>query len=203
MDYRKIRIPFLNNSEIRKRADSFRSKFWDKSVPVNIEEIVDLKLKINLVPIPGLQRLCDTDALITSNWRLIYIDKDRYIDERFQNRLRFSLAHEIGHFVLHKNIYNSFKIKTFEDFYRLIDQIPQEQYNYLESQANKFANYLLVARDRLIIAKNKVLKVMKDKSVPIERMDKSTINSYISIPISKIFGVSEDVIQIALGDLDK
>lgn len=203
MDYRKIRIPFLNNSEIRKRADSFRSKFWDKSVPVNIEEIVDLKLKINLVPIPGLQRLCDTDALITSNWRLIYIDKDRYIDERFQNRLRFSLAHEIGHFVLHKNIYNSFKIKTFEDFYRLIDQIPQEQYNYLESQANKFANYLLVARDRLIIAKNKVLKVMKDKSVPIERMDKSTINSYISIPISKIFGVSEDVIQIALSDLDK
>lgn len=202
MDYRKIRVPFLNNKEIKNKADLFRKKFWNESVPVDMEEIIELKLKISLAPIPNLQNSFGIDAFIASSWRLVYVDEARYLDGRFQNRLRFSLAHEMGHFVLHRNIYNSFRIKELEDFYKFFEQIPQEQYNYLETQANKFANYLLVPREKLVIEREKVLKIMKSKSVPIEKMDKGTINSYIAIPISRTFGVSEEVVQIALNDLD-
>lgn len=200
MDYSKIIVPFLDNKTIKNKADSFRSKFWDNSVPVDIEEIVDLKLKIDLVPIANLQNLCDTDALITSNWRAIYVDKDRFLDERFQSRLRFSLAHEVGHFALHKNIYDSFDIRTFEDFYRFFERIPEEKYKYLEVQANKFASYLLVPRERLIIEKNKLMKE-KGKFIPFDKVDKDTLNSYLAVPMSKIFGVSDNVIQIALNEL--
>jgi len=108
MDYRKIRVSFLDNKEINKNADLFRKKHWNKLVPVDMEEIIEIKLKISLAPIPNLQNSFGVDAFITSNWQLIYVDRVSYLDERFQNRLRFSLAHEIGHFVLHKNIYQAF-----------------------------------------------------------------------------------------------
>jgi len=202
MDYRKIRVPFLNNKEIKNKADLFRKKYWNDSVPIDMEEIIELRLKISLAPIPNLQNSFGVDAFITSNWQLIYVDRVSYLDERFQNRLRFSLAHEMSHFVLHKNIYNSFKIKTFEDFYKLFKDIPQEQYGYLETQANKLANYLLVPRKKLVIEKRKVLEMMRRQSVQIEKFDKQTLNSYMAIPISKTFGVSDEVVQIALNDLD-
>ena len=201
MNYNKIKVPFLRNIQIKSKAEFFRKKFWNNSIPVDIEYIADVKLKLDIVPVKSLQEQCDTDALISSNWHLVYIDHDRYLDNRYQNRLRFSLAHEIGHFVLHKGIYNGFKIKDSKDLRRLLEQIPQEQYGYLEVQANKFANYLLVPRDKLIIEQDKVLKKYKSL-IETKGMDKKALNSYFAISISKIFGVSENVIEIALNELD-
>ena len=201
MNYNKIKVPFLGNTQIESKAEFFRKKFWNNSIPVDIEYIADVKLKLDIILVKGLQEQCDIDALISSNWQIVYIDHDRYLDNRYQNRLRFSLAHEIGHFVLHKGIYNGFKIKDSKDLRRLLEQIPQEQYGYLEVQANKLANYLLVPRDKLIIERDKVLKKYKSLA-EMEGMDKKTLNSYLTVPISKIFGVSESVIEIALNELD-
>lgn len=200
MDYRKIIVPFLNIQTIKKQADLFRQKFWDDTIPIEIEDIIDLKLKLDIIPLKELLKLCDTDALITSNWNSVYVDYDKYLDDRYRNRLRFSFAHEIGHFILHKNIYATFGIKNFPDFYRLIEQIPQEQYGYLETQANKFANHLLVPRNRLILEQKKVME--RNKSDDFKKIDIKTLNSYLAIPISKIFGVSEEVIEIALNDIE-
>ena len=161
MDYRKVIIPFLSKGEIESRADSFRKRFWNKPVPVDIENIIEIGLKIGLIPVPGLQNLCDADALITSNWRYIYVDNSRYLDERYRNRLRFSLAHEMGHFILHKELYKSFNIKGQNDYYKLLNEFPPEQYGYLEFQANSFASYLLVPRDILVFEKNKALEKIK------------------------------------------
>ncbi len=201
MDYRKIKIPFLSNAQIKKKAERFRHKFWDDSVPVDIERIIDIKMKLDIVPVKRLQKQCDTDALISSNWKLIYIDHDRFLDDRYQNRLRFSLAHEMGHFILHRGIYNSFKIKYLKDFRRLLKQISQEQYGYLEAQANKFANYLLVPKSMLVVERNKALKNYKH-SAGLEKVNKKLLNSYLAVPISKIFGVSENVIIIALSEIN-
>ena len=204
MDYNKIRAPFLSGETIRKKADLFRQRYWDNSVPVEIEEIIELKLRLQIVSIPELQRLCDTDALITSNWSLVYVDNGKYLDDRYKNRLRFSFAHEIGHFILHKDIYNNFKIKSLEDFYKMIEQISQEQYSYFETQANKFANYLLIPRERLIAEKNKLIKI-KDglkETIDSRKTDKKTVDSYMANPMAKIFGVSEEAAEIALNDIN-
>jgi len=198
MDYRKIRVPFLK--DIRERADKFRKRVWGDFIPIDMEEIVELKLKIELMPLYGLQKSFGIDAFITSNWNLIYVDEDEY--KKFPNRLKFSLAHEIGHFVLHKDIYSSFRIKEIEDLHRFIEQIPQEQHNNFETQANIFANNLLVPRERLIIEREKASKVIKNKFTSIEEINKSVLNSYLAIPISKKFEVSEKVAQIALGNLN-
>lgn len=204
MDYREIKVPYINNAEISRRAEEFRKTYWDNSVPVEIEEIIEFKLKIYITPINGLVSECDIDALIKSDWREIFVDTDRFLEERHKNRLRFSLAHEIGHLVLHQSLYHSFNIKTKEDFENLYDQIPKDQYGYIETQANKFANYLLIPRQTLMKEKEKALKkAAEDFHLDFNNIDQSALYSYLAVPLSEIFGVSDEVVQIALSDINK
>lgn len=127
MDYSEISVPFVSEDAIKKKAKTFREKWWDDSIPVKIEEIIDLGLKLEVIPRRGLKQDCDVDALIASNWKSIYVDHDCYMDDRYLNRLRFSLAHEMGHFVLHKELYESFAIDDYEDFYNLLDRNTQKR----------------------------------------------------------------------------
>ena len=53
MDYKNVIAPYLSNAKIKREADLFRENFWDYSIPVNIEDIIDIKLKIGIIPIPG------------------------------------------------------------------------------------------------------------------------------------------------------
>jgi Zn-dependent peptidase ImmA (M78 family) len=194
MNYNKIFVPYLGDEEIKKQADLFRKKFGGNNIPVDMESIIEITLKMNIVPVPGMRKICD-DALITSDWKTIYIDYDKYYNEKYEKRLRFSYAHELGHFILHKEIYNSFNIEKTEDLYELLDKIPSKQYNHLEAQANKFAGHLLIPRERLELEKEKLFKENYSK---IKDLDKEMVNSYLAIPLSHIFGVSEESVQIAL-----
>ena len=201
MNYSRINIPYIENRGIELKAKEFLAKYWDKALPVDIEKIIDVSLGIDLIPVPELEKLCNIDALITSNWESIYIDKNLFEDERRQNRLRFSLAHEIGHFVLHKNIYDGFKINSFEDFYNFFENMPPEQYGYLETQAHKFAGYLLAPRDVVAIKLDKEYKKAQ-KDIDLKRLDQDLLRSYLAIPLAKIFGISQEAMDIVLSEFD-
>lgn len=206
MNYEEFVAPFLGGEKIKGIAESFRKEYWGDSLPVEVEDIIELKLELNIIPVPQLMERCDVDALITSNWESVYVDNGKFSDERYKNRLRFSLAHEIGHFILHKDVYKSFGIKTLEDFYKLMQEIQLEQYGYLETQANKFASHLLIPRKKLITVKSKFIEEKKNtiigNMISSGKIDNKTLNSYIAIPISKKFGVSDDAMEIALNDVD-
>jgi len=201
MNYDKIKVPYIGNLTIKNKADKFRKKYWDNHLPVNIEKIIDVCLEVDIIPLPNLEKLCNTDALITSNWKSLYVDKDLFEDERRDSRLRFSLAHEIGHYVLHKDFYASLSISSFENFYKLIETMPSEQYGYLETQANKFAGHLLVPRDLLEQKLDKELRKACEK-INLNDFDKTLLKSYIANPLSKKFGVSNESIEIILSEFN-
>ncbi len=204
MNLKKIKVPFLDDKTINEKTSSFRKKFNCDFIPVDIEKVIELKLRFDIIPVPDLQKLCYTDALISSDWEKIYVDKERYLDDRYQKRVRFSFAHELGHFILHKELYSSFDIKKFEDFYDFYNKIPCEQYGYLETQANKFANFLLIPRKYLVIEKEKIIKrkELADYLKSIGEKNKRMLNSYIAIPLSDIFEVSEEAMEIALNSTE-
>lgn len=77
----------------------------NEQIPVPIEEIVEIELGINIVPRKGLLGLEQIDAFLSHDYKTIYIDEDHYLNQT--NRCRFTLAHEVGHFCLHKEIINS------------------------------------------------------------------------------------------------
>lgn len=201
MNDSEIKVPFLDKNEIKKKADAFRKKFWGNSLPVDIEKIINFKLGIKIIPVPNLRRSCDIDAQISFNLQFIYVDADMYEDQRQQNRLRFSFAHEIGHYILHKNIYSKLKLTNIYKFRQLItEQISEQQYGYLETQANKFAGYLLVPREKIEIEKTKLTEQLKEDPEFIKITDNKLQNSYLAIPLANIFGVSAEVIEIVLSE---
>lgn len=201
MDYSKIKIKFIKLAEIKEKANSFRQKFWNEEIPIDIEKIIEIKLRIYIITVPQLRVLCDTDAFITPNKNQIYVDKDMYMDERNRNRLRFSYAHEMGHYILHNELYESLNIDNYEDYYRFYDELSEEEYGKIETQANLFASYLLVPRDRLAVYKQEVeRKFIKKEIVNIE---KEMLNSYLAIPLSKLFGISEEAMKNILNNEDK
>ncbi|MBL7141778.1 ImmA/IrrE family metallo-endopeptidase [Patescibacteria group bacterium] len=199
MNYQRITTPYLSKGFIKRRADFFRKKYHGSSVPVDIEKIIEIKLKINIIPLPNARSNYSLEALITSNWKSIYVDKHAYDNQ--DNRLRFSLAHEIGHFLLHKKIYEDLKIKSIADFYKALQKIPTKQYGYLEVQANYFANFLLVPRENLKLEKEKLLKKIKNEDI-IKKTDPKMINSYLAELLTRIFDISAKVIEISLNNLN-
>lgn len=201
MDLLKIQVPFIDREEIKNRADGFRALWWGESLPVDVENIIEIKLKISLIPTPNLRESCDIDAVSSANLKTIHVDHDMFVDDRQKNRLRFSLAHELGHYVLHKNIYNQIKINNLYKFPEaMLNQMSGEHYNYLEIQANRFASCLLVPRERLKIERAKLIDSLKGDSEFTKLSDSKTQNSYLALHLAKIFGVSSEVMEIALSD---
>lgn len=201
MDYANIKVPFIGKTEIKRRAISFREKYWGNAVPVDIERIIEVDFGIDIIPVPELVRLCNTDALITSDWSAVYIDNERYLDERWHNRLQFSLAHEIGHWVLHRRLYSSFEITDLDGMYEFLDKIPGEQYGFIETQANYFASYVLVSLEKLRQARANILLMLEKQGVVTKEIqDIKMLNSYIAGPISELFGVSSQPIEILLNN---
>ena len=62
---------------------------------------------------------CGMDAQITSDFSTIYVDQKSY--ENDTSRFRFSLAHELGHFALHKQFYKDLKIRELADVFAFIN----------------------------------------------------------------------------------
>jgi hypothetical protein len=189
-----IKIPFINREIIKSKADQFRSKYWGGGAPVDIEKIVDNKLKMDIIPVSGFKDDFDIDAFITSDWSTIYVDLKSLTIDRFVNRLRFSLAHEVGHYVLHREIYESFKINSEAEYYKFYELLPPEEYSKLEVQAFIFAGYLLVPREILEKEKESVMKKVED----INKFDSATLQAYLAGYLAKKFGISFEAMQSIL-----
>lgn len=197
-DISDFRCPFLNKLEIWTKADSFRKKFWPENIlPIDMEQIIEIKMGISIEPIPDFRRGHDVDAFLKRDYSSVVVDLESFMEDRFQNRFRFSLAHEIGHLILHKNLFDEYPIQSVEEWSLFITEIPDEQYRYIEYQANEFAGRLLVPGNTLMEEVEKCLDLIEDPQL-IEFLKRSpdAVFPRISPKISKIFGVSDDVIQV-------
>lgn len=197
MKYKNILVPFTGDSEIKQKADALRRKLWGDKIPVGVEEIIEIKLKIKIIPIPNLFELCSVDSQISSDFLSIIVDQVSY-ENNESNRIYFSLAHELGHYILHKDLFSSFKIESVEDIMAFINNISEKQYFFLETQANKFASQFLMPREILSDARRNIIEAYK-----LGSMDKKLVNSYIADGIAKKFNVSSFAAELALNDLSR
>jgi Zn-dependent peptidase ImmA (M78 family) len=140
---KKFRPQFIKKENIWRMADDFRSKYWDESIPVDIEEIIEFGLEIEIEPRDGLRERCKKDAILVYPLRII-IDNGYLKQPRFQNRVRFSLAHEIGHLIVHKDLVDLYPFESEDDYLRFNDSLSDQEYNWMEWQAHEFAGRLLV-----------------------------------------------------------
>lgn len=190
-----IKPPILKWEFIREKADEFRRQYVipaDK-LPVPIIEIVELRLKLNPIPIIGLMDQNDIDGFLTKDLENICIDSDIYENPRKENRLRFTYAHECGHLVLHKREVQLCRFRTPKDWQNFRLDFEEDDLNWFELQAHEFAGRLLVPRNALI----KEIEALSSKIQQFKKLagnDEDPIAGAVSRLVSKMFGVSAEVV---------
>ncbi len=140
--------PNIKYEEVKQAASEFLKKYHSKQLPVPIEDIVEQQMKIAIVVVPGIKSFLGVDAFISSAFDQITVDAHCF--SRFPERTRFSIAHEIGHLILHKNLYEQYGPKNIEDYMVFHDKIDDEVYKFIEIQAQTFAGLVLVPTESLL-----------------------------------------------------
>jgi Zn-dependent peptidase ImmA (M78 family) len=189
VDWSQIKIPFLSDEEIRKRADEFREQKWGDRIPVDIELIIERNLDLLIIPVPGLRSMAHMDAYLSGDLKEIVIDPASP-----DVRIRFSIAHEIGHYVLHKEIFSHIRTNNYEEWKLLQRDFPEALWGRAEYQAREFAGRLLVPPE-LLIQELKSLKPLIEKGKQVlPDLEESAIRELISPKLAKRFYVSDEVI---------
>ncbi|MDP2806924.1 MAG: ImmA/IrrE family metallo-endopeptidase [bacterium] len=139
----KLPVKWLGKNDLKKAAEEFSAEYNpEKAVPVPIDSIIESRLNIDIVPMAGLKEELDNDGFISRDFTAIHIDQNTYFN--VEVRYRFSLAHELGHFILHKDIYRDLNYTTVDDWADTYQEIDSDDYGKLEFQANYFAGCLLI-----------------------------------------------------------
>jgi Zn-dependent peptidase ImmA (M78 family) len=193
----EFRCKRIDKKDLWAIADDFRNTYWpEDTLPIDIEKIVEFRLNFIIEPKHGLFSSIDMDAYLNMDFNSIFVDYDFYMNEKFANRLRFSFAHELGHFLLHKDIFTEFEILTINDWKNFILNIPDYEYSSFEWQANEFAGRLLVPHDHLVLSITEAAKLIKEKNlISYLENDPEAVLSSVSSLLGKPFGVSADVIK--------
>lgn len=147
---KKLPLTYLSLDDLRRKAKAFLDRFHPgATIPVPIEEIVDLQFGVDIVPVPNLRGLLEIDAFVTSDLETIFVDA--YVYEKFPTRYRFSLAHEIAHAVLHPKVFRHLAFQSIAEWQAVMSSIPEEDYRWLEWQAYALAGLILVPPEPLAI----------------------------------------------------
>lgn len=178
--------PNLRFVDVVRAADKFLKTYHSSlTLPIPIEDIVERKMGIAVVVVPGIKSLLGVDAFISADFTQITIDENSFI--KFPERTKFSIAHEIGHLILHKSWYEKYGPKNFEDYLTFHDRIENQVYKYIEIQAHTFAGLVLVPKSLL-------LKELKKRLGRIPSNEDPEILIPVAQDLLEIFQVSGDVI---------
>ena len=196
MEPESFKAPFIDQQEIWRRADDFRSRVWPSNqIPIQVLEIVEFELDLEVRPISQLKEDNDIDALLLGNWETIVVDQAQYMDDRYANRLRFSLAHELGHYVLHREVFEQFPRDSVEEWIAFMRDIPEKEYSFLEYHAYEFAGRFLVPPDALRREFDAAIRFAAKNGMPREQLQSDAHMQYLAKPVSRTFAVSSSVIE--------
>ena len=203
MSEKEKRVKFLSYEQIAEHAIGFLKRLkYEGIIPVPIEKIIDRDLKINIVPIPDLFRTFDVNAITSSDLRTVYVDE--YLFTNLDRAYRFTLAHELGHIVLHRDFYRSIKLRGLIDWKKFITDVEEKEYQYLELQANNFGGLFLVPQKELVDHFELQLRDLLRSSI-MGRFEGLNRADYVDLmmkvlgeKLTEVFEVSSQVIRIRM-----
>ena len=154
-----LNVQYLSNAYIASVADSFLRENGITSIPVNIEYIIESNYRMDIIPIPSLQTAYDIEGCSAYDFTAIFVDQHVY--ERIYNRYRFTLAHELGHKILHQEYYNKLNFSRISDWAEIVEQMDESDRSKMEYQAYMFAGMILVPKEILRVEFNKQLQLIQ------------------------------------------
>ncbi|MEI7732739.1 MAG: ImmA/IrrE family metallo-endopeptidase [Verrucomicrobiota bacterium] len=191
-----FKAPFIDQREIWRQADEFRSRVWPSdAIPIGVLEVVEFELDLEVRPISRLKEDNDIDALLLGDWKTIVVDQVQYMDQRYANRLRFSMAHELGHYVLHQTVFQQIPRGSIQEWTEFMRDMPEKEYSFLEYHAYEFAGRFLVPPRALRQEFDATLLLAEQNGMPRTQLQGDAHLQYLAKPVSRAFAVSSSVIE--------
>ena len=208
-----MEVPWRAREEIEGETQVVLNEYSTKikqinSPPIPVENIIESFLGLQL-EIDDLNK----GSFYRDNLGYLFIEEKKVvIDSELENqegRYNFTCAHEVGHWVLHKDLYLQNKTQIaffkFEKSPSIVCRESQKKKN-IEWQADYFAGALLMPKEvvRAALRKNKqdnFTETFTDETLKFWGMNKEDYCRMIASLYNKRFGVSIQAMQIRLEEL--
>lgn len=146
-----IKIPFISPEQIEAEINKLPNESIyqnDKLISENLCEYLSNAFKVEFVfdETLGNQEGDEILGKITFDPLKIYITKELQLNKY---RWRFTLAHEVGHLILHQDTLKNYVTENIDiaEMLSLSGKFSSYTNKYLEMQANKFASILLLPKE--------------------------------------------------------
>ncbi len=177
-----MKVSFVSSRTIKIQADTLRSEYQDDYV-TDIEGIATRKLGLS-IHFFELQNLYGkgTLGMVLPDEKLILCEK--FLEPHGKNKdnleriLRFTIAHEVGHYILHRRYMGDCESPIFHK------NLPDKERQNLEVQANMFAAEVLMPEELF-------RKAYQDFTSNLESRDQTEIKNYLS----SLFHISKDAVK--------
>src|SRR5262245_13569390 len=138
-------VPEWSLEKMRSRADDLnREHNPSGAIPVPIEQIVDVRYGMDIVPTLGLWDHFEVGGFITSDLTAIWVDQSLR-----PAQFVFTLAREFAHSVLHSDYYSSYSFTTVAEWRHTVSCMPTQHIQAMAVQSTTFASLLLVPSEPL------------------------------------------------------
>ena len=192
----------MTNGQIWEKAEELRERYGtlkSDQIPLDMISFVELELRLDLIPFDRLRDDFGADAAILADFTGLYIDGEIFdtidlVRGARLNRLRFSIAHELGHLFLHREQFEAAAIQTNENFLDWLNEHNGHKFDF-EREANEFAGRLLVPVEILSDCFEKMLPAMDGKYGRHGWVSNSEIRSKAAELIAPRFGVHPIAIE--------
>lgn len=201
----KINVEYLTDNAIETKVSELLSEMQSPiDTPRTSDFLVDIISKELNMKLVIDQQLPDGElGLCNFSQRIIAISSELQYDSP---RWRFTLAHEIGHVLLHESICHQNLINSISDDETSLDSVISDNaLSRLELQANKFAVQLLIPTKLFLAHYSYKHQLIGIRRYPYMHLDNQPCNvkdclSMFSY-LGQIFNVSKEVIKIRLKEL--
>lgn len=189
-------ISYLSETAIRQAAEDLLAehRMLDQ-MPVNVELLVEQRLEIEIVPIPGFQVQFGLEGMLSQD--LTRISVDERVMENVAPRYRFTLAHELGHYVLHGDAIRTHLKNPGDEPLMLWETLNSTEYKRAEWQANTFASSILMPASHLQDVFSEIEARLATVDKTFEDLDDLSKMKALRSKVD-LFGVSADALRIRL-----
>ena len=195
----KRHIQSYTVSRIETIAQEFLSRYWDpREQFVNIEAIIerDLGMLIEYVDHDS-RRILGSVAKHLSDGRYVIIVNESYADDRNACKYRYTLAQEISHILLHRDLLDS--IKTTEDAVNFQSSLSPKEYSHkIESPANRCAGAILMPQHQFREAAYDTYEMWFEQTTNVGVISPEFMQKRVVADLAKRFQVNPTPARIRL-----
>lgn len=131
-------------------ADKCLKKHNQTSAPIDIDKIIESE-GLNLHPVSYLKRNTGNSGALAGDLSIIYYDLHE--EERHPRRIRFTLAHEFAHFLLHHELVRGMNLTSQQSWKEHVKRLYKDSYD-MEKEADRLAAFILIPSNLLCKAQD-------------------------------------------------